>query len=210
MLPLGLTDPPSYDAATSASQPPPPYTASPTATDGPSDRDGDPKGAKSKTTTTSAAAKDSEPPTAEDTLHFLRQPDDTVASLSLRYGVPAAALRRANRLHSDHLLHGRRTVLIPGTHYQGGASLSPRPVEGEEEEQRARALRRFMVRCKVPDYDAARLYLAQAGGDLEAAVERYLADEAWERAHPITAADRAGRRGWGGSGSLTAMLGRGR
>lgn len=47
-----------------------------------------------------------------------------------------------------------------------------------------------MVRCKVADYDVGLLYLAQASYDLEAAVEAYLADEAWERAHPLEAARR--------------------
>lgn len=130
----------------------------------------------------------------------MHQPHDTIASLSLRYNVPASAIRRANRLHSDHLLAGRRTIVIPGTHYKG-PGLSPRPVEGEEEERKARALRRWMVRCKVADYDVGLLYLAQAGYDLEAAVEAYLADEAWERAHPLEAARRGKKkkgRGFGG------------
>ena len=61
-------------------------------------------------------------------------------------------LRRANNLTSDHLLMARRTVIIPGDYYKGGVSLSPRPVEGEDEERRKAAVRRWMVACKVSEY----------------------------------------------------------
>ncbi|KAK7751618.1 hypothetical protein SLS62_006444 [Diatrype stigma] len=182
VLPPNLKDPPSYTSSIATKPrepPPPPYTASADDPPQPSPSAPEPK----------AQNPPSPPPRSEDTLHFLQLPDDTVASLSLRYGVSAAALRRANRLHSDHLLAGRRTVVIPG----GGASLSPRPVEGEAGERRARALRRWMVRCKVADYDVALLYLGQAAYDLEAAVAAYLADEAWEREHPLEG--EAARRG---------------
>ncbi len=42
--------------------------------------------------------------------------------------------------------------MIPGEFYKGGVSLSPRPVEGEEEERRKAIVRRFMVGCKVSEY----------------------------------------------------------
>ena len=76
--------------------------------------------------------------TAGDTVHFLRQPHDTIASLSLQYGVTASALRRANRLPSDGdaLLAARRTLVIPGV--GAGGSRSPRPPGGEEAERRER------------------------------------------------------------------------
>lgn len=66
--------------------------------------------------------------------------------------MPLSALRRANGLTSDHLLLARRTALIPGEFYKGGVSLSPRPVEGEEEERRKNKIRRWMVGCKVAEY----------------------------------------------------------
>ena len=88
---------------------------------------------------------------APDVLHFLT-PQDSLRSLSLAYGVPIGALRKANNIYSDHLVQGRRTVLIPGEHYQGGLSLSPRPVEGEEEEAKKQKIRRWMVACKVSEY----------------------------------------------------------
>ncbi|KAK6950082.1 hypothetical protein Daesc_008406 [Daldinia eschscholtzii] len=182
-LPPGLKDPPSYEssvATNSSKNPlsaPPPYTPSatqkvPTKLDEKSD------------------TFDSFHEPAEDTLHFLNHEHDTITSLSLRYGVPASVLRRTNNITSDHLILGRRTILIPGEYYKGGVSLSPRPVEGEEEEARKSKIRRWMVACKVHEYDVAVLYLEQAGYDLEMATEAFFADEEWERAHPVEAAGR--------------------
>lgn len=178
-LPQGLREPPSYDVATSktssksvlgdAPQPPPPYTY------------------RSSTNNLSSDPTDEKKPIEEqppDTLHFLH-PNDTLPSLSLRYNVPLHILKRHNNLTSDHLLSARRTVLIPGSHYPSGVSLSPRPVEGEEEEARKAKIRRLMVGCKCAEYDVAELYLEQAGYDLGSAAERYLADEEWARAHPL-------------------------
>ena len=87
-------------------------------------------------------------------------------------------------------------------------SLSPRPLGGEEEEARKARIRRWMVACKCAAYDVAELYLAQSGGDLGEAVERYLADEEWERAHPLEGPTRGkgkekGRVGTGGGGGGT-------
>lgn len=87
---------------------------------------------------------------APDVLHFLA-PDDSLRSLSLAYRVPIDALRRTNNIYADHLVQGRRTLLIPGEHYKGGVSLSPRPVEGEEEETKKSKVRRWMVACKVAE-----------------------------------------------------------
>ncbi|KAI8153287.1 hypothetical protein K4K49_001012 [Colletotrichum sp. SAR 10_70] len=183
VLPPNLKDPPAYTSVARSnlhvsgpSAPPPPYTAT---TNVPVD---DEKAGSSATAT---------PP--EDTLHFLNHEHDTVASLSLRYGVPAAVLRRANNITSDHLLQGRRTVLIPGEYYAAGISLSPRPIEGEEEELRKSKIRRFMTGCKVSDYDVAVLYLEQAAYDLEEAMEAFAADEAWERDHPVQDGGRRGK-----------------
>jgi LysM repeat protein len=88
----------------------------------------------------------------QDVLHFIDPVNDSINTLSIRYGVPAAALRRTNGLYSDHLLAARRTILIPGEYYKGGVSLSPRPLEGEEEEARKSKVRKWMVACKVAEY----------------------------------------------------------
>ena len=79
-------------------------------------------------------------------------PEDTLQSLSLAYTTPVGVLRRTNNLFSDHLLAARRTILVPGEYYKGGVSLSPRPVEGEEEELKKSKVRRWMVACKVAEY----------------------------------------------------------
>lgn len=81
-------------------------------------------------------------------------------------------------------------MVIPGEYYKGGVSLSPRPIEGEEEEARKSKIRRWMVACKVHEYDVAVLYLEQAGYDLEMATEAFFADEEWERTHPVEATAR--------------------
>ena len=86
-----------------------------------------------------------------DVLHFVDQSHDSILSLSLRYGVPSQALRRVNGLYADHLLAARRTVLIPGEFYKGGVSLSPTPVDGEEEDIRKVKIRRWMVACRVAE-----------------------------------------------------------
>ncbi|KAI3336938.1 hypothetical protein HD806DRAFT_475226 [Xylariaceae sp. AK1471] len=182
-LPPGLKDPPSYTASTSSSSTfisaPPPYTRIPT--------DQKPQESLNE----KSALQDQNP--AEDILHFLDHAHDSINSLSLRYGVPAAVLRQANNISSDHLIIGRRTVIIPGQYYKGGVSLSPRPIEGEEEEARKAKIRRWMVACKVHEYDVALLYLEQARYDLQLATDAYFADEEWERTHPAE----AGRRGKG-------------
>jgi hypothetical protein len=41
--------------------------------------------------------------------------------------------------------------VIPGEFYKGGVSLSPRPIEGEDEERRKAIVRRWMVACKVSE-----------------------------------------------------------
>ncbi|KAI1426100.1 hypothetical protein F5Y12DRAFT_713549 [Xylaria sp. FL1777] len=180
ILPPGLKDTPPYavsaGAGTDFECPPPPYTRYPT--------DRQPQDSLNE----KSASQDKE--AVEDTLHFLNHAHDSINSLSLRYGVPASVLRRANNISSDHLIVGRRTVIIPGQYYKGGVSLSPRPIEGEEEEKRKAKIRRWMVGCKVHEYDIAVLYLEQAGYDLQLAMDTYFADEEWERTHP---ADRAGK-----------------
>ena len=138
-IPQGLKDPPAYTPPSSSNKIPfheeeelPSYPSLPDAQVPPPE-------------------KSSQPP-AEDVLHFLDHSIDTVTSLSFRYGVPLPVLRRTNNITSDHLLQARRTVVIPGMYYKGGVSLSPRPVEGEEEERRKGIIRRWMVACKVAEY----------------------------------------------------------
>lgn len=183
-LPQGLRDPPAYSPpsspnANSANYSPSNVDELPTYSS--LDFDGPKKDEKYDNLT-------KEP--AEDVLHFLDSAQDTISSLSLRYGVPQDVLRRTNGLFADHLLLARRTILIPGEFYKGGVSLSPQPVEGEEEEIRKAKIRRWMVACKVAEYNVALLYLEQSKYDLDAAVETYLADEKWEREHPMASSSK--------------------
>jgi LysM repeat protein len=132
-LPQGLRDPPAYSppAGEQTGDEPPPYSAH---------NPLQPPTEKSK-------SKEAAP----DVLHFVDANNDSIGSLSIRYGVPAEALRRTNGLYADHLLAARRTILIPGEYYKGGVSLSPRPLEGEEEEIRKGKVRKFMVGCKLAE-----------------------------------------------------------
>ncbi|EQL01358.1 Peptidoglycan-binding lysin domain protein [Ophiocordyceps sinensis CO18] len=171
-LPQGLRDPPAYTSVPSTA--PPPYT--PFAGDEAPDNK-------------SASEADPEKNLADDTLHFLNHEHDSIASLSLRYGIAASVLRRSNNITSDHLLLGRRTILIPGV----GVSLSPRPIESEEEELRRSKIRRFMTLSKVPEYDIALMYLEQSEYDLGAAIKSHLDDDAWEE--QCQTAARKGRQG---------------
>jgi len=126
---------------------------------------------------------------AEDVLHFVA-PEDSMRSLALAYDVPIAALRKTNNVYSDHLIQARKTLLIPGEYYKGGVSLSPRPLESEEEEIKKNKVRRWMVACKVTEYDVATLYMQQADWDFDAAVEAYKEDERWEKEHPMQAREK--------------------
>jgi len=179
-LPPRLRDPPAYTPPSSSKPSPPSSELLPSYSD-------------ELPSYSSIAEPQSQPPEkskskpVEDVLHFLDHEHDSLQSLSLRYGVPISVLRRSNNISSDHLLLARRTVLIPGEYYNGGVSLSPRPVEGEDEERRKATVRRWMVTCKVSEYDVALLYLEQADYDLEAAIAAYKEDEMWEKQHPIEA-----------------------
>lgn len=145
-LPQGLKDPPAYTPPSSSSKPSPLSNSLP-----PSYTDELPPYSSLTAPQTPAPGKASSQP-AEDVLHFLDHAHDTLTSLSFRYNVPLSALRQANNITSDHLLLARRTIVIPGRFYKGGVSLSPRPVEGEDEERRKAVIRRWMVACKVSEY----------------------------------------------------------
>ncbi|KAH6636582.1 hypothetical protein F5144DRAFT_601315 [Chaetomium tenue] len=131
------------------------------------------------------------------TIHHLRHPPhptpDSLTSLSLRYGIPAHILRQHNNLpnDADYLLAARHTLLIPTAYITNtnttttpNPSHSPHPVEDAAERERKVQIRRFMVACKEPDYDAAVVYLEASGHDFDAAVAWHRADAAWERANP--------------------------
>ncbi|KAM3070246.1 hypothetical protein ACMFMG_010083 [Clarireedia jacksonii] len=192
-LPPGLKDPPSYSegkthhgGGTSSPSPLPPAYEQAEREKGNSE-DALPSYASLSSSSHDPAVneKSQQHEQAEDVLHFVDHARDSMQALSLRYDVPIDVLRKKNGITVDHLLLARRTVLIPGEWYKGGVSLSPRPLEGEEEERKKSIVRRFMVGCKVPEYDVAILYLEQANYDLEMAMDVYNDDERWEKEHPI-------------------------
>lgn len=139
----GLRDPPAYPAS-------PPTRPSFATLTSPRDDDEPPAYSATNTFQTQKETYTLDSPT-EDVLHFLDPSQDTILSLSLRYGVPHDALRRKNNIFADHLLAARRTILIPGEFYKEGVSLSPEPIEDEEEENRKTKVRRWMVACKVAE-----------------------------------------------------------
>jgi hypothetical protein len=132
--PQGLREPPTYSppGGEQANDEPPPYSAN-------------------NSLSHLSEKKTDRTDDAPDVLHFVDPNNDSISSLSLSYGVPADALRRTNKMFADHLLAARKTVLIPGEFYKGGVSLSPQPLEGEEEELKKSKLRKFMVKCKVSE-----------------------------------------------------------
>ncbi|ETN46311.1 uncharacterized protein HMPREF1541_00495 [Cyphellophora europaea CBS 101466] len=158
-------------------------------------------------TTPQHAGRQSSPPAdTPDTVHHL-SPDDTLASLSLAYAVAPQVLKQHNALFSDHLLSGRKFLLVPASHYSG-PSLSTPPDPAEEE--RKTNIRRWMVATKCADYQVAELYLKGADGVLDVAVDAFRADEEWERKNPILGkgkdVSRRRKSSGVGGGSLTRQL----
>lgn len=137
-LPQGLRDPPAYS------------TVDERETSRPINGDDEPPAYSANSNHLSPPEKQKADEPAPDVLHFLT-PNDSMHSLALAYGVPINALRKTNNVYADNLVQGRRTVLIPGEYYKGGVSLSPRPIDGEEEEMRKQKVRRWMVGCKVAE-----------------------------------------------------------
>jgi len=176
LLPQGLRDPPPYSTVADSS------VAQPI----PSRNDSDDELPAYTASLHKTPLNEKQADAAPDVLHFLT-PNDSIRSLSLAYSVPVDALRRTNNVFADHLLQGRKTVIIPGEYYKGGVSLSPQPLEGEEEEIKRNKTRRWMVACKVAEYDVALLYLQQADWSLDDAISAYRDDEQWEKDHPLEA-----------------------
>jgi hypothetical protein len=78
-------------------------------------------------------------------------------------------------------LFTRQFVLIPGSHHPSGTSLSPHPLEDEEQQRKRGRVKRFMTTTKCTEWDVAGVYLEDEGWDVDRALERWFEDEAWER-----------------------------
>lgn len=81
-------------------------------------------------------------------------------------------------------------------------------MESEEEIERKAKLRKFMVGAKCHEYSVAELYLANAEGDVEKALEAWREDERWEREHPMDAGKGKKRvNGYRGGGLIGQLRG---
>ncbi|PWW79806.1 hypothetical protein C7212DRAFT_355566 [Tuber magnatum] len=133
-----------------------------------------------------APATPSPPPPSYSTrngvIHYIRA-TDTLPTIALQYNLPVSLLRSHNRIFSDHLLHGRRTVDIPSPPYIG-PSLSPAPEDLEGEGRKA-AAKRFQLKTKCLDADVADVYLREAEWDEELAVKNWEMDDKWVRDNPM-------------------------
>ena len=168
-LPQGLHDPPPYSPP--PSRPPIATLASPAVSD-----ELPAYSALNSSTPSKKKNESSSDLPAEDVLHFLDPSQDSILSLSLRYGVPQDALRRKNGLFADHLLAARRTIIIPGEFYKGGVSLSPEPMESEEAEIRKAKIRRWMVACKVSEYSYSQLVIVVCARLISCRAFLYISD----------------------------------
>lgn len=68
-------------------------------------------------------------------------------------------------------------------------------MESDEEIEKKKKIRKWMMTTKVADYDVAVLYMEGNGWDVEKAVEALRDDERWEREHPLR--DTGGLKGKG-------------
>lgn len=106
-------------------------------------------------------------------------------SLSLLYKLPTQVIRNRNHLFSDHLLHARRTIKIPGQLYSGPSLSHPPTEEEQERDARKSKLKRFQLKTKCIDFDSAKVYLEGSGWDEELATRNWLADEKWAKENPM-------------------------
>ena len=119
---------------------------------------------------------------------------DTLASLSLRFGVSESVLRAANDLPG-----GNGNLALLGGFVKVPVAVSPRP-RGDVGVETVRAkIRRMRVACQVDEKTAA-FYVADAGGDVDAAIEACRKDDEFEGfSH-----GRGGSRGGSGGGGIGA------
>lgn len=196
-LPQGLRDPPAY-----SSPPPSPKRQDISYHDDMAGSEDPP--AYTANDNQSNSTGESSSKTVPDVIHHLAR-DDTIASLSLAYNVPATVLRQHNSVYSDHLLSARRTISIPSSHYRG-ESLSPNPIDDPEESERKANIRKFMVGAKCHKYEEAELYLKQSDENVDKALEQWREDEKWEKENPYNAKSKAKVRMKSGGGLSSQLL----
>ena len=109
----------------------------------------------------------------EDTSTIPLTSRDTLQSLSLRFGVSENVLRSANDLPPN----GNLALL--GGFIKVPVAISPRPKREEGVESLRAKIRRVRVITNC-DENSAAFYVADAEGDVEAAIEAYRRDDAFE------------------------------
>jgi hypothetical protein len=169
-----------------------------------------------------------------DTIHHL-SPTDTLTSLSLAYKVPISVLQQHNNLYSSNLLAGRKTLSVPASHYQGPPLSNPPDPAEERRKVRVRRFmvgskcaeyKVAEVYLRQVAVDLAGERAAEAVGNdvvdgpvsedqreededdrvVKEAVERYKADEEWERRNPLEKQKKGNAKKRGAGGSLVGQL----
>ena len=126
--------------------------------------------------------------------HYLR-PEDTIYTLALAYGTSAKRLLSFNALSDPALLHSRVALDIPPECPRRSISDSM-PGDQEARERNVKLLR--LMQAQKLRRDLARVYLEQAGWDLDEALKKCKADDRWEAAHPM------GKHKGAGGGTMRA------
>lgn len=131
-----------------------------------------------------SSSSSSSSPSPKGDLHYLQR-NDTIFSLSLLYKLPAHVIRNHNHLFSDHLLHARRTIKIPGPPHSSPYLFDPLTEEEQEQDTERSKIKRFQLKTKCVDINFAEIYLEDSGWKEDLAAKNWLADEKWARENPM-------------------------
>ncbi|KAJ3048541.1 hypothetical protein HK097_010446 [Rhizophlyctis rosea] len=126
--------------------------------------------------------------------HFVAA-TDTLAGIALMYNVEVSAIRQANALFTDDVF-ARSWLWIPDVPESRRPSPSP-------DEENKRLVKRFQLISKCKDTEEAWSYMRQQDFNLDAALEQYWSDVAWESKNPLVSetGHGAGGLGTGGAGA---------
>jgi len=102
------------------------------------------------------------------------QPSDSLASLSLRYGVSIEQLKRTNGLFRHEDIKLKTTVIIPKSELK---ALPPPP---KQQDDKRVSIQNFIQATKATR-EEANFYLHEAEYNLELAIGSYSRDVAWEK-----------------------------
>ncbi|KAJ3034356.1 hypothetical protein HDV00_005164 [Rhizophlyctis rosea] len=102
---------------------------------------------------------------------------DTLQGIALMYGVEISAIRQANSLFTDDVF-ARSWLWIPDV----PESRRPSP---DPDDENKRLVKRFQLISKCKDVEEAWSYMRQQDFNLDAALEQYWSDVAWESKNPL-------------------------